>query len=98
MHDIERRVWREARAMTRREVITKAISKQLSWVQAAAIVGIGARQMGRLRYKVKRWGISAGLDQRGCRPPRKRLKARTIELLYGHKRVVDADVALRRCQ
>jgi len=27
MHDIERRVWWEARAMTRREVITKAITK-----------------------------------------------------------------------
>jgi len=27
MQNIERRVWREARAMTRREVITKAISK-----------------------------------------------------------------------
>ena len=34
MHNIERQVWREARAMTRREVITKAIAKQLSWVQA----------------------------------------------------------------
>jgi len=41
MHDIERRVWREARAMTRREVITK----QLSWVQAAEILGISARHM-----------------------------------------------------
>jgi hypothetical protein len=28
MHDIERQVWREARAMTRREVITKAIVGQ----------------------------------------------------------------------
>ena len=28
MEKIERRVWREARAMTRREVITKAIAKQ----------------------------------------------------------------------
>jgi len=27
MDDIERQVWREARAMTRREVITKAITK-----------------------------------------------------------------------
>jgi len=35
MHDIEQRLWREARAMTRREVITKAISKQLNWEQEA---------------------------------------------------------------
>src|SRR5438445_10599029 len=95
MHDIERRVWREARAMTRREVITKAISKQLSWVQAAAIVGISARQMRRLRYKVKRWGISAVMDQRGGRPRRKRIKAGTIELLCRLTRDVYADFSLR---
>ena len=28
MQDIERQVWREARAMTRREVITKAVTRQ----------------------------------------------------------------------
>ena len=37
MQNIERRVWREARTMTRREVITKAITKQLTWVPAAEI-------------------------------------------------------------
>jgi len=37
MGTVERQVWREARAMTRREVITKAIAKQLSWAQAAEI-------------------------------------------------------------
>jgi hypothetical protein len=37
MEKIERRVWREARAMTRREVIAKAIAKQLSWVETAEI-------------------------------------------------------------
>jgi hypothetical protein len=34
MQNIERQVRREAWAMTRREVLTKAIAKQLSWVQA----------------------------------------------------------------
>src|SRR5260370_41984623 len=63
MHDIERRVWREARAMTRREVITK----QLSWVQAAEILGISARHMRRLRSKVERWGMSAVTEQRDGR-------------------------------
>src|SRR5438445_8904356 len=95
MDDIERRVWREARAMTRREVITKAISKQLSWVQAAEIVGISARQMRRLRRKVERWGMSAVMDQRGGRPWRKRIKAGTIELLCRLKRDVYADFSLR---
>ena len=49
--------------MTRREVITK----QLSWVQAAEILGISARHMRRLRRKVERWSMSAVMDQRGGR-------------------------------
>jgi transposase len=95
MQDIERRVGREARAMTRREVITKAITKQLSWVQASAILGISVRHMRRLRRKLERWGMSAVMDQRGGRPRRKRIKAGTIELLCRLKRDVYADFWLR---
>jgi transposase len=95
MQDIERRVGREARAMTRRAVITKAITKQLSWVQASEILGISARHMRRLRYKVERWGMSAVMDQRGGRPRRKRIKAGTIELLCRLKRDVYADFSVR---
>src|ERR1700719_2882545 len=81
MHDIERQGWREARAIARRGVITKAIAQQLSWVQAAEILGVSARHMRRLRGKVERWGMSAVMDQRGGRPRRKRIKAGTIVLL-----------------
>src|ERR1700737_2405227 len=95
MQNIERRVWREARAMTRREVITKAITKQLSRVQAAEILGISARHMQRLRRKFERWGMSAVMDQRGGRPRRKRIKAGTIELLCRLKRDVYADFSVR---
>src|ERR1700730_3074 len=95
MHDIERRVGREARAMTRREVITKAITKQLSWVQASEILGISVRHMRRLRRKVEGWGMSAVMDQVGGRPRRKRIKAGTIELLCRLKRDVYADFSLR---
>ena len=35
MEKIERQVWQEARAMTRREVITKAIAQQLTWIKAS---------------------------------------------------------------
>src|SRR6202047_112416 len=95
MHDIERRWGQEARPMTRRAVITKAIAKQLSWVQAAEILGISARHMRRLRRKFERWGMSAVMDQRGGRPRRKRIKAGTIELLCRLKRDVYPDFSLR---
>jgi transposase len=95
MEKIERRVWREARAMTRREVITKAIAKQLSWVQAAEIIGIKPRQMRRLRWRVEHYGLDAVMDQRGGRPRRKRIKAGTIELLCRLKRDLYPDFSLR---
>ena len=42
MENIERRVRREVRAMTRREVITKVLARQLTWLQAAQVLGITA--------------------------------------------------------
>src|SRR5215472_5114621 len=68
MQEIERQVQREARAMTRREVITKAIAKRLSWVEAAEIIGIKPRQMRRIRWRVEHYGMDAVMDQRGGRP------------------------------
>jgi hypothetical protein len=44
MGKIERRVAREVRAMTRREVMVMAIEERITWIQAAAIVGITDRQ------------------------------------------------------
>ena len=95
MQNIERRVWREVRAMTRREVITKAIARQLSWVQAAEIVGVTPRQMRRIRWRVEHDGLDAVMDQRGGRPRRKRIKAGTIELLCRLKRDVYPDFSLQ---
>jgi len=88
MESIERRIRREARAMTRREVITKAIARQLSWVQAAEILAITARHLRRIRRAVERHGMEAVMDQRGGRPRRRRIKAGTIELLCRLKRDV----------
>jgi transposase len=95
MENIERRVWREARAMTRREVITKAIAKQLTWIQAAEIIGIKPRQMRRVRWRVEHYGLDAVMDQRGGRPRRRRIKAGVIELLCRLKRDIYPDFSLR---
>jgi transposase len=81
--------------MTRREVITKAIAKRLSWVQAAEIIGIKPRQMRRIRWRVEHYGLDAVMDQRGGRPRRKRIKAGTIELLCRLKRDIYPDFSLR---
>src|SRR6516162_4846971 len=95
MQNIERRVWREVRAMTRREGIIKAIARQLTWLQAAEIVGVTPRQMRRIRWRVERDGLEAVMDQRGGRPRRKRVKAGTIELLCRLKRDVYPDFSVQ---
>lgn len=42
--------------MTRREVITKEIDRQLNWVGAADIMGVTPRHMGPMRRAVDRAG------------------------------------------
>ena len=61
MENIER----EVRAMTRREVITKAIAGQLSWIQVAEVLAITPRQLRRIRRAIEQHGIEAVIDQHG---------------------------------
>ena len=89
MQNIEGRVWREARAMTRREVITKAIAQQLSWVQAAEIIGVTPRQMRRIRWTVEHYGLNAVMDQRG--------EGRGGAFLGEETSVQDAAVGIVKC-
>ena len=58
---------REVRAMTRREVITKAIAGQLSWIQAAEVLAITPRQLRRIRRAIEQHGMEAVMDQHGGR-------------------------------
>ncbi|HKM99874.1 MAG TPA: hypothetical protein VJX23_05115 [Candidatus Binataceae bacterium] len=95
MENIERRVRREVRAMTRREVITKAIVGQLSWAQAAEVLAITPRHMRRVRRAVERHGMEAVMDQRGGRPRRRRIKAGSIALLCRLKREVYPDFSVQ---
>lgn len=81
--------------MTRRELIIKALAGQLSWVQAADIAGVSARQMRHIRRAIESRGMSAVMDQRGGRPRRKRVSAGTIAMLVRLKRDVYPDFSLR---
>jgi hypothetical protein len=64
----QQQVGREVKAMTRREVITKTIDGQLSWVAAADILAITPRHMRRLRRELECKGMSAVMGQRSGRP------------------------------
>lgn len=69
---------REARQMTRKEIILKAINKQITWLQAADILGISARHMRRLKTQYERFGYGGLRDYRAGRPYRRRIPLETI--------------------
>ena len=60
MEKMARQVAREVKEMTLREIITKAIDGQNSWVAAADIIGVTPRHMGRIRRAIESGGISGG--------------------------------------
>lgn len=72
--------------MTRREVIMRAIAREITWVQAAEICGMSARQMRRLKREIERRGFDAVLDQRGRTPRRRRIAVSTLEDMCRLKR------------
>jgi transposase len=71
----------EVRSMTRRDVIQKAIERSITWQQAAAICGVTARHMSRLRERYERLGIDGLRDRRtGRRQPARIAVAVELEL------------------
>ena len=86
---------REARLMTRKEVILKAIQKHITWIQAADILGITARHMRRLKEQYEQFGYGGLRDGRSGKPRRKRIPLRTIEELCRLKKEVYPDFSIR---
>jgi hypothetical protein len=60
----DRRVAREAKAMTRQEVIMKAIEGRITWIQAAEILRPTARHLRRLREQFESLGDKGLRDGR----------------------------------
>lgn len=81
--------------MTVKEVMVKAIDGQISWIQAAEIVGITARHMRRLKHRYQAEGYKGLVDQRGGKPRRKRIPVATIQQICRLKREVYPDFTVR---
>ena len=56
------------RAVKIKEVITRAMSGQINWLQAAEIIGITDRSMRRWRERLSVQGYEGLLDRRTRRP------------------------------
>lgn len=67
------------KAMTRQEVILRAYAKKISWLQAAEILGVGDRQLRRIKFKYEESGFHALFDGRSGRISPRRIPLATVE-------------------
>ena len=71
------RAWE--RAMKIKEVLTRAMSGQISWIPAAEIIGVRERTIRRWRVRLQRGGYEGLYDRRMRRPSPKRVPLATVE-------------------
>lgn len=71
------------RAMKIQEIILRAIAKKITWLEAAQIIGIGARQMRRWRQRYEDYGYDGLFDRRRGKPSPKRVPLKTVEQVLG---------------
>ena len=69
------------RAMKVQEVILRAVDGQLTWLQAADILGRSPRSIRRLRWKLERFGYEGLFDRRRHTPSPKRAPLAEIQHL-----------------
>ena len=69
------------RAMKIREVITRAMSGKINWLEAAEIIGITDRSMRRWRKRLSVQGYEGLFDRRSRRPSAKRIDMATVETM-----------------
>ena len=67
------------RAMKRQEIILRAMSGELTWIQAADILGVSCRSLRRWRYAWQRAGYEGLFDRRTRRPSPRRAPVEEVE-------------------
>jgi len=65
------------------EIILRAIAKRITWIQAAAIIGISARQMRRMKERYEQYGYDGLYDRRKGKPSPKRVPLEMVEKILG---------------
>jgi transposase len=76
------------RAMKIQEVILRGLSGEITWVQAAEILGCNPRSLRRWLRRYERWGYDGLLDRRRGRPSPRRVphfatRQHGVRLSYG---------------
>lgn len=81
--------------MTRKKIILKAINKDITWIQAASILGVSDRHMRRLKIYYERHGYNGLQDHRRGRPMHKRIPLKVISELCRLKKEVYPDFSVK---
>lgn len=81
--------------MKRKDIILKAINRDISWIQAATILGITGRHMRRLKILYEHHGYNGLQDHRAGRSRRKRISLDVIRKLCHLKKEVYPDFSVR---
>lgn len=95
MEKMRRQMAREAKTVTRKEVVIKAVNKKITWLQAADILAISPRQMRRIKLRYENQGFDGLSDWRGGKVRRKRIALTTIEEICRLKREVYPDFSIQ---
>lgn len=71
------------RAMKVQEVLLKAMSKEITWIAAAEILGVSARTMRRFRWRYEKDGYDGLIDHRRRTPSLRRAPAEQVGKVLG---------------
>jgi transposase len=83
------------RAMKVQEVILRAMAKQVTWWQAAEIIGISDRHMRRWRERYEEFGYDGLFDRRRGKPSSRRVPLALVEQVLGLYRERYQDLNVR---
>lgn len=95
MATIDQRIAQETKAMTKREVMLKAIEGRLTWLQAADILGYSGRHMRRLKARYDEFGWGMLRDGRIGNSRRKRIPVETINRVLKLRREKYAEFSVK---
>src|SRR3954467_5574974 len=83
------------RTMKVQEVIMRAMAKQITWWQAAEILGVSTRTMRRMKRGWNKVGYDGLFDRRTKRPSPKRVPVRELEKVLALYRETYSDFNIR---
>jgi transposase len=96
MDQVSNRVRNEVKAMTRLEVMRKAQEGRITWLQAAEILRLTARQVRRIRERYDLYGETALADGRaGRKQTNRRINTELVERVCRLKREEYEDFSIR---